>query len=349
MALTYQDPGCCCSGGACTCPTQICIEACGGTTPINGATITVATLAPQTTGVSGCDTFCLDPLGGAGSQQVTVSATGYYTYSNSVSLACNATETIKLLPITGNPSILFQINGCCALVLPGATVTIGGNNYTSDSAGQVKVGITDAGTYPWSVSKTRFVTQTGSVTIGACAAGGATVTVNMAPTTGYECGPGGSSGGTIPLSLADPVPTTLFLTDSVWGSATLTYSSITHNWSGSITITSPALCGCISQTGVVISYNLAQCQGGSYVTSCGSYGYNPLGLGAIPCPTNPGAATNTLGIPAIGGFTYTMNPTIPFDWQATYPAQACVPGLGASFPASLLYLYAAGATITVTE
>ena len=107
-------------------------------------------------------------------------------------------------------------------------VTIDGEDYTTDSLGQVKVYIADAGTYAWTVMAERFVSQMGNVTIGDCGAGGTVdVTVYLLPEDGFVCQNKYSTTNsytTTKVPFPYPIPTTLTLTDSVWGSCTMTYN-----------------------------------------------------------------------------------------------------------------------------
>jgi hypothetical protein len=220
--------GCCCGGGGgCQCSTQICVEDCSGN-PIVGATVTVGSLAPATTTTGGCVSFCLDALGGAGSYQTTVSDTGFFTFSNTKSLACDGTTTVKLLPNTGPPSVTFEVTGCNGAALPGATVEIGGSTYTTDVDGKVNVGITDAGTFGWEVSfPPRFVSQSGSVTLTSCGSFG-NVAVQLLPASGFFCC----------QTIGCPFPwmETLDLTDSEYGGTTVTYDPAFTLWTGTIPV-----------------------------------------------------------------------------------------------------------------
>ena len=345
---------CPCGCGACSCSTAICVESCSGT-PLVGATVTVGSLAAATTGSGGCVDVCLDALGGAGDQQVSVTASGYIPYSNSVDLTCNGTETIKLLP-TGSPSILFQIYGCCSQVLPGATVAIGGANYTTNSSGQVRVGITDAGTYPWSISKSRFDTTTGSTTITACP-GTTDVTETLTPASGYECAPS-NCGGTV--ILADPIPDTLTLTDSVYGAVTLTYAATApagfpatigggEGWyspGGGTSVTAAAACNCAGGS-VTAWYFL-----GRSCYSCTEYpsGVIQVAYGHINgswCPSPTGLIVQAITKPE----TDSLSTTVPYDYVVNMPPIYCgspprctggTGGTGTCF-------YPGGVTLTATE
>jgi hypothetical protein len=333
VGLTGMDPGCCCgSPPPCTCLTTICVIGCGGGA-LAGAIVTVGTLAPVTAGATGCADVCLDALGGAGGYQVKVVQSRYVTYSNTRTLACNGTITVNLTPI-GTWTAKFAVTGCCGQPLPGATVTVGGDTYTTDSSGIAIIGITDAGTYPWSVGKSRFVTQTGSFTITLCQTTGSSISLTLLPATGFHCALGGSP---LPL-LADPVPDVLHLTDSVYGTCTMTYSATpSPGWYGTISATVAGQCTCLAEA-TVISYSATQC--------LGTFGYQaPVkNFGAVKCPclpTDPAVSGSTGSVPTQ---VTTLSPTIPFNMSCATGIQPCTIGT-----AGAEYLHPGGATITITE
>ena len=225
--FAFQDPGGCNCPGSCTCSTTICVQACGGSA-ISGATVTISSLAPVTTGSGGCTNgICLDSVGGAGTYQVTVSASGYNSYNQSLALTCGGTKTIQLTTGTTG-SVVFNVAGCEGKPLANATVTIAGATYTTSAGGTVTVYLSGSGTYPFAVTKLRWQTSSGNVVFSTNCPGQQTVNITMAVASGYVCCYGPGSAG-----LADPIATTLSLTDAVYGSTTLTYSG--GQWTGTIT------------------------------------------------------------------------------------------------------------------
>jgi hypothetical protein len=339
--------GCCCGGSGCTCSSAICVTACGGAALI-GATVTVGTLAPVATETGGCVSVCLDSLGGAGSYQVTVSNPGYITYSNTLPLACNGTKFVQLLPVGSGSAATFTITGCCSQPLPGATVTVGGASYTTNASGQVELGLTDAGTYSWSVSKARFVTQTGSFTITACSSGGAvTENLTLLPASGFLCAPGKTLGGTS-VFLADPVPTVLNGTDSTYGAFTLTYQTTARfgtGWQVNKQVSWSPNCGCLAAT-VTLTYIMTQCPNGGLSVIAPAKADNIHCGCECPCdavadPTNCGSY---LVSKAGGPTSDTLSPTIPFNYTASAPLIPC-PTVGTSGPP----IYPGGASWTITE
>lgn len=346
--LTRQDIGACCcgGGGGCTCPSTICVTACGGTTAILGATVTVSTLAPVLTVTGGCVSVCLDTLGGAGSYQVTVSKTGFITYSNTLALTCHGTKFIQLLPVASTSTVTFNVTGCCSKLLPGATVTVGGASYTTDSSGQVKLGITDAGTYAWSVSKSRFVTQTGSFTITACNGGGiAAINRTLVPASGFHCAPAKTLG--TPVSLADPAPDVLNGSDSTYGAFTLTYQTTAlwgTGWQVTKQVSWSANCGCVAGN-VTLTYFMGSCGSGLSVTAPAKSDHIHCGCNC-PCdaaadPTNCGSYLITK---AGGPTSDSLSPTVPFNYTASAVMINC-PTVGTAGPP----IYPGGASWTVTE
>ena len=134
------------------------------------------------------------------------------------------------------------VKGCGGLNLAGATVSIsGGPSGTTNSLGGVTLTGASVGATA-TVSKTGFTSQTITVPSG-CASS----TVTLVAASGYVCVSG----------CADPWPTTLHLTDSFLGSATLTWTSGT-TWVGSLTanLAACACSGCPAASGVQFTYTI---------------------------------------------------------------------------------------------
>jgi hypothetical protein len=122
VGLTGMDPGCCCGG--CACSTTICISECSGNLKFTTATVTVGTLPSQAVdGTTGCATFCLDSIGGAGSHTVTVANSGTTCFSSTETLACNGTKNI-------------DVTGSCSCV-PSATSYHGTWVFTFNGSGPI--------------------------------------------------------------------------------------------------------------------------------------------------------------------------------------------------------------------
>jgi hypothetical protein len=321
---------CCCGPGGCRCLSGVCVETCAGV-PINGAIVTIGSLPSAPTVTQGCRNFCLDLLGGPGSYQVKVTATGYTSYSNTRALACNGTIFVKLVSTPDANTILFTITGCCNLPLPGATVTFAGQTYTTDANGKATAtfGVSESGTFTWTVSKTRFATQTGSLTFNnPCPPGGALAPINvtLAPASGYHCAPQ-TYFTNPPVVLVDPAPDTLHGTDSVYGAFTLNWNHTAGLWDGYSHVQHPADCGCPAQQ-MQIYYNMSSCPGGTGLAVGGVSKADNIHCNCF-CLCDPTTdVTCQGGINKGGGLnSETLSPTIPFNYTGFAPApQPCVAG-----------------------
>jgi hypothetical protein len=359
---------CCCTPPGCS--VAICATGCPSGSAIVGATVTiksggVTVGTPCTTDASGC---CSVAIGTAGTYEVIIAATGYKTYDGSKSIGCGDTVAVKLQPSTALATVKFTVTGCCSAPLEGATVTIDGQAATTDASGNASFWIGAAGTYPYTVSKARFNDSTGSVTIADCPTTTASIAVAMTAAGGYQC-----SG-----YYADPLPTTITLTDSLWGSCALTYTAgPPAQWTGVLTGASFAgACGCPAATfglrytlsaGCVVTgpfyvaqYNVCDlvgcgvgalehwCPSDATGQSCASPPpsglvlINPcdvVGGGGCPGGVSPGTFSWTLGS---GG--YTLSAAVPIDLVGTIPSSTCPGGNSDRTTA-----YRPGATLTLTE
>lgn len=218
----------------------------------------------------------------------------------------------------------IQVNGCNGSALPGASVTIAGVSGTTDATGKVTLTWPGSCTANLTVSCSRFGTY--GPTSTAFVSGG-TTTVNLTAASGFAC----ASCSTIPLA------TTLHLTDSVYGSTTLTYSS--GNWVSSTTAWSFPGDGCCGAAsfGMIYTFTGSTCQLSS------TYGHGPPVVGVPECPSGTGRQT---AIP-IGSTSLSGNPTscggTGWSFSATVPATTC------STVSTDIYIYPSGATYTLTE
>jgi hypothetical protein len=213
-------------GGGHGCGPAICVTGCPDGTPLD-ASVTVA-------GVGSCSTIarlggcCSMPIPSPGTYSVSVSAAGYKPWSGVLTLKCAGKVTVKLLPDTAAPSANFDIVGCCAKALPGATVTISdGQSGTTDAGGRVAFWVAKAGTYTYTITGpcgSRFLPVAGAFTIAECVNAGASIFAGLPPAPGYICGANGPY----------PIPTTLHLTDSLYGACTLTYNVPGKVYTGTI-------------------------------------------------------------------------------------------------------------------
>lgn len=134
--------------------------------------------------------------------------------------------------------VTFTVYGMFGLPAPSVTVTIGSTSQDTDSNGQVTFTL-EPGTYTYTVTSPRFTTYTGSVTVNNdCTATGNTS--HLSPASGYS-----------PMNgCALPVANTLHVTDSVFGSYTLTHSG--SDWVTNIAGASGGgYCSCASQPGAL--------------------------------------------------------------------------------------------------
>jgi hypothetical protein len=283
---------CCCAPGHCT--VTICVVTCGlPPAPVPGASVTLkqgtTTHGPFTTDASGCVMSAIT----AGSWEVIVSAAGYVTSDSIKILACGSTTTVHLLA-TSDPNVLcIQVIGCCA-GLAGATVTFGSVSMTTDSGGNACFGLADAGTYSWSISKNRWITQSGTFTVSDCnlsvSGGPFPGPVQLVPASGYACANTGPTASTTACcnTLNDPIPTTLSCTDSVAGACSLTFNPATGYWYGTLTYSVGGFCG---QGPLTYDMNYTF-PGGSGDSSCQCV--------CVPGSTSPRATAYKVGYPNYG-------------------------------------------------
>lgn len=229
---------CCCTGTPPppTCLVTVCVTGCPSGSALVGATVAIAGVGSCTTVASGGNACCTLDIGSAGTETLTVSASGYITYTGSIAMTCARTIPIALQPVTAPASVIFTVHGCCGKSLPGANCVIDDQTCQTDSSGQCSVWIGAAGTYGYTISKDRFATASGSVTLAGCVTSSTTVSVTLTPASGYACAPDVIISG-VQTALADPTTTTLLLTDSVYGDCTLTWASglgASGGWTGTI-------------------------------------------------------------------------------------------------------------------
>jgi hypothetical protein len=369
--FTLGNLGCCCgTGGTGVCTAHICVTGCPSGTEVVGATVTVkdggTTVGScNTIDVGGGQACCAVIINIAGTYEVDVSAAGYKPYNGTQSLTCGGTVTIKLQPSTAPASVSFSVTGCCSQPLPGATITLSdGQSCTTDASGACNFWIGKAGTYTYTISKTRFADATGSVSVPDCGTTTISIGKTLSPASGYVCGGGG----------ADPIPTTLHLSDSVYGACILNYSVTAPNpnlspgifWGIIHGASFPGACNCPAST-FDIGYALAPgCGSVSGTAYYNGATYVACFFGAVQhhCPANPSACgptctafgqniyqnccdivnTGTCTVAEYGSASLaggTGGGAIPFDYSVAIPAPS--PGCGSGFA------WPSGATITVTE
>jgi hypothetical protein len=328
---------CCCGAG---CAVDVCVVDCSGNS-ISGASVSISAPGGPYTGttVLGCTGYI--SIGTAGTYTTTVSkAGGYQTYTGSITYTCGGTTTVTLLA-TGATPCQITVYGCNGCLLTGATVTVDGETYTT-TAGVASFTLPGPGSYPYTVNATRFATYSGTFTVTSVCSGCST-TVTLTPATGYVCATVLSCN--CGLS-AYPWPTTLFLTDTAWGSCTLTYNPTDQFWEGTISISWTGDCGCAADAWDGIFYQLG----------CNGIGIVPIITdgGAQPPQCVNVAATN---VPTDCYIQSQSLTAIPVDLTATIVACDCGQSQFGEYQcedggvpnAAANVIYPAGATITVIE
>lgn len=140
---------------------------------IAGAMVSIAGKS-ATTGTTGTYSITAIP---AGTYTMTVSASGYNTWSGSVTItaAGTATQNVSLTPVVTTGSVSGTVTKADGAALAGATVSIAGKTATTASNGTYSVTGIAAGTYTMTVSATGYANWSGSVVITA----GGTTTQNV--------------------------------------------------------------------------------------------------------------------------------------------------------------------------
>jgi hypothetical protein len=365
-------PNCCC--GAPSCTTTICASGCPSGAVV-GATVTIkqsgTTIATGTTGSNGCVTLSIPA---AGTYEVIVTQANFKGFDGQLALVCGGTQTVLLQKLTTSATVLFTIYGCCSKGqvingLQGATITLSdGQTCTTDVNGQCSFWIGKAGTYSYTVTASRFQDYSSTFTITAnCTTTTQSIVVGLLNQAGYACGPESYD----KTASFYPIPTTLHLTDSVYGGCVLTYDAANLRWAGTLANASfVSRCGCPAQT-FDINYNLLQCYTGigdivlSLNWTNGYYGicfnqvftgqrhncpYNGVLAGCAGLPNNATtyqSDTNTsFGWSAGVGNNWSITGHLPFSASFTIAPDGPCPG-GINGSASLPW--PAGGTITITE
>lgn len=257
---------------------------------------------------------------------------------------------MKLNPTTncgccsGGCSVPFKATGCGGLPLPGVTITVktlGGATVASgvtDATGFVTLDIGTAGVYNvvGDTGTVRFNTVTNSSVSLFCGTQW-NVGFSLAVASGYHCLP-------VTFGCAWPVKDTLQLTDSVYGSTTLAWSSTSGGiWSGTKTIFYPGYCGCAATNGPQIYYELNVNGFKSNVTTSG--------IGCCPAPAGSGCADAGITVGALGGGggTYSIACWNPSGGVFTYIENHTMGSCSPVFSLTNLYGASAAVTWTFTE
>src|ERR1017187_2295453 len=242
-------------------------------------------------------------------------------------------------------NVTINVLGCIGL-LSGVSLTV--SVYASSGGALLDTGTTTTGSIALSwagVSGTYWVTTTGQTPRFASFAAGASLTcghthnINLTPGSGYACAGNGCNW---------PIATTLHLTDSTYGSITLTYSGT--GWSsgsGGITYPGGTPCGCIALSPLSFSVTW------TYIAGVIDVFWYIGGSGIPPsCPEasylSGGSSNLRDGIVSVTNSLTCCTPSTSFQAQAvaTSAHANC-----ANSPTQCLYLILLGtvATLTLTE
>jgi Carboxypeptidase regulatory-like domain len=321
------------------CTVNICVFNCNTNSFISGASVKVTghgTSVSGTTGSNGCVSLSVPE---AGTYQVQGSAPGLQSFDQSVSLACGLGAEIWLQE---SVSSCFEFNsaGCDGgtNTAPGSTITIAGQTQALPATICITVPGTPpppSTTFPWTISAPNFQDKTGEVTLtGNCFAQGGPVVVGLTPAVGFTCFCGGGN-------CAIPA-TTLSLTDSVYGPATLSFSDVggQQSWTGTLTGANyPGGLGgeCPAQDNVTITYNLiCNINNDNAITLHVSY----TSFAGSPCPETDEAGA------VLGGCLDLIATTASFCPVNLTFELGPIPGGGGL---STCTIYQSGATITVSQ
>lgn len=270
-----------CCGGAC--PGQFCVTATNicSSVAVVGATVTV-------TGPSGFSGTCTtDSLGkccvsytAAGSYTITISQTGFSNYVTTLTATCATQNITATMSPAGPYTLNVLVTGCGGAmdgVLVSVTDGVGFTGTCTTTLTGCSISVPALGTYTVTASRSRFVTQTVTVSVSnPCSA--TSRTINLVIDTGYAC----SSLCLVPLL------TTLNLTDSRYGSTTISWNGTT-GWTGTLA----SVINCNGGQTMTISYFLAASGLALSITAafvpsggvnCGFGGHNPIGPGPFTCP-----------------------------------------------------------------
>ncbi|MGC9343792.1 MAG: carboxypeptidase regulatory-like domain-containing protein, partial [Bacteroidales bacterium] len=131
----------------------------GSDNPIEGASVAINGFDIQLTGANGFATHTLPD----GTYNYTVSSDGFDDASGSVTVSGANTDRLVILS-ESSYTISFNVKDQGSNNLEGASISIDGNNLTTDADGNASIDLLN-GDYPYSVTKDGYVEATGSVTV----------------------------------------------------------------------------------------------------------------------------------------------------------------------------------------
>lgn len=257
---------------------------------------------------------------GSGTYVVEASESSRSGSIKTVSVTCDGTTNVTLYTASTANDLTISANGCGGTAMEGAEITINGGTYTTGPSGNVSIAL-PSGTYSYTITNgPRWATYNGTLTSYICSSGGS-VGASMTPATGYRCF----------CDCVYPVSETLYLTDPVVGTITMTYNSGTSSWKGSVSNFSyGGYCTCPARTVTTVSYDITT--GSCQLTAI--YTINAV----TGCPDNQVTGLSV----TLGNLTSSSCPD-SFSADCTYGACACPGG-------TYCRLWGAGpTTFTVTE
>lgn len=269
---------------------------------------------------------CYDVSGtGSGTYVVEASETSRTGSAKTVSVTCDGTTNVTLYTASTSQDLTLSANGCnSGAPIEGAEITINGGTYTTGASGGVNIAL-PSGTYSYTITVPggRWATYNGTVTSYVCSSGGS-FGASMSPATGYRC----FCGCTFPVS------ETLYLTDPVVGTITMTYDSGAFKWKGTKTgFSFGGYCFCPAAGSITVNYELQIPFGSCQLSAI--YNVNAI----TGCPENqvPAVSIN------LGFMTSPSSCPDTFSVSCTLGACACPGG-------TTCRLWGAGpTTFTLTE
>lgn len=292
--------GCC---GTDACGVLVCVSACPTGDPVVGATVTINGFTPCTTGPGGC---CVVNIGVGGTYTLTVTATGYQTWSGTMTMHCSQLIPIELRPNTDPPSVTFNPQGCCLASAPNTTVTLsdGQSQTTGNAGGNISFSIATAGTYTYTATSPRFDPLSGSFTIPSdCYTTTINIDLPFEASSGYIC-----TGW-----CAYPLPTTLHYSDTMYGALAIVYDGVSLFIGNGVASYAGGCGGCPPQTSEWIVEIDASCFTTPLAIAQLQAGIIPPHTSVCPVPIgdpSTGAASAGIVVDSWTCFPFVLNGTI---------------------------------------
>lgn len=314
--------------------------------PLSGTSIAATQGATTVTGTTNAFGAVSLTLPRGGSWSVAASRTGYTAQTKTVTVTCWTTTTASfaLAATSDNTRITVTVQGCSAVALVGALVTITRGTFsfsgTTNGSGQVVWTNAPVGSWTATASKAGFNlgTTTGNSTCNSNSIG----TISMPVASGYHC---------LGTGCADPATDTLHANDPIAGLVPLTWKSSDPDWNwlfgtgavwsgtASISVTNLADGHCGNRTSGTwpLYFAIRQSDGAFYFWGWVCWlNANPsgtVGPTAVPAVAPPNLSNDRDGrIDPSSGARRTVSPTGCPATGVTYsmPAETFTPG-GSAF------------------